>query len=181
VNTGPVQLALWVVLGVALVISVVTDILRQRILDVVTYPTMAIALAVRVYLQGLGDLETGVLSGLIAGAGAAGLFAILALRGRGFGWGDVKLMGAVGAAFGYPLIMAGLIFISLVGALQAVVTLVWQGAVWETLAASGRRWAVKARLMKTSEPGKAQRRHIPYGIAIALGCFWAMWWEHSRV
>jgi Flp pilus assembly protein protease CpaA len=41
---SPVQSALWTVLGVALVISVVTDVLRRRILDIVTYPLMAIAL-----------------------------------------------------------------------------------------------------------------------------------------
>ncbi|NPC87230.1 prepilin peptidase, partial [Pyxidicoccus fallax] len=57
----PVQLALWTVLGVALVISVVTDVLRREILDVVTYPLMGVALGVRFFSEGLGDLEHGVL------------------------------------------------------------------------------------------------------------------------
>lgn len=43
----PSHIALWIVLGMALVISVVTDVLRRRILDVVTYPLMVVALGVR--------------------------------------------------------------------------------------------------------------------------------------
>ena len=180
-TTPTVTFALWVLLGVALVVSVVTDVLSKRILDVVTFPAMALALGLRLWRQGVGDLESGLLTGLASGAGAAGLFAVLALRGKGFGWGDVKLMGVVGAALGYPMVMAALVFISLVGALQAVVTLVWQGAVWETLAAAASRWAVKVRLAKPQVAAAGAQRHIPYGIAIALGSFWAMWWEHSNV
>jgi prepilin peptidase CpaA len=102
-----------------------------------------------------------------------------ALGGK-MGWGDVKLMAGVGAVLGFPAVLAAAAFISLAGALQAVVTLLWHGAAWETLAAMGRRWAVRARLMQegaASEP----RRHIPYGVAIALGTFWAMWWQHERL
>ena len=177
----PLTFALWALLSVGLVVSIVTDLASRRILDAVTIPVMGVALALRFWLQGLGDLEQGLLSGLAAGAGAAALFAVLAFRGRGFGWGDVKLMGAVGAALGYPLVMGALVFISLVGALQAVVTLVWQGAVWETLSAAANRWAAKARLVKPRAPTDNPGRHIPYGIAIALGSFWAMWWEHSNL
>ena len=96
------------------------------------------------------------------------------------GWGDVKLVGAMGAAFGFPMVMAGLVFISLVGALQALVALLWHGAAWETAAGWGRRWAVRAKLM--SSPGPEQPpRHIPYGIAIAVGSFWAMFWQQSAM
>ena len=177
----PLTFALWALLGVALLISVVTDLVSRRILDVVTMPVMVIALGLRLWWQGWGDLEHGLLSGLAAGAGAAGLFAVLAFRGKGFGWGDVKLVGAVGLALGYPLVLGALVFISLVGALQAVVTLVWHGAVWETLSAVASRWAAKARLVKPRAESDNPGRHIPYGIAIALGSFWAMWWEHSNL
>lgn len=159
-------------------ISVVTDLARRRILDIVTYPTMALALGVRAGLEGLGDLERGLLSGLVGTAVGAVLFALLAWRGKGFGWGDVKLMGAVGAVFGYPLILAALVFISLVGALQAMVSLLWQGAVWETIFAAAQRFAAVAKLGPALAP--KTRRHIPYGLAIALGSFWAMWWERTQ-
>ncbi len=103
---------------------------------------------------------------------------MLAWRGT-FGWGDVKLVGAVGAVFGYPLIMGALLFISLAGALQAIVALIWQGAVWDTLRAVGSRWGKRLKLSKGGVVD-VPARHIPYGVAIALGSFWAMWWDKSK-
>jgi len=177
----PLHLHLWLLLTAALVVSVVTDLMSRRILDVVTLPTAAVALGVRLWADGLGTLDTGLLSGVVSAVGAAGLFAILALRGGGFGWGDVKLMLAVGAVFGYPLTMAALVFISLAGALQAVVTLLWHGAVWDTFAQVMRRLASRLKMSQAEgSQAQSQSRHIPYGVAIALGSFWAMWWDHSN-
>ena len=90
----------------------------------------------------------------------------------------MKLVAAVGAVFGYPLIMGALLFISLAGALQAIVTLIWQGAVWDTLRAVALRWGKRLKLSKNVVDAPA--RHIPYGVAIALGSFWAMWWDTSN-
>jgi prepilin peptidase CpaA len=178
----PAEFALWSLLSVALLISVVTDLSSRKILDVVTYPAVAIALIVRFVYQGRGDVEHGLVSGAIGGAGAALVFALMNLlwKKRGFGWGDVKLVAAVGAAFGYPAVVAALVFISLVGALQVIVTLIWQGAVWETIGGVFRRLAVKAKLADPKKGEEPQQRHVPYGVAIALGSFWAMWWEHSQ-
>jgi prepilin peptidase CpaA len=174
----PFQIALWTVLGVALVISVVTDVLRQRILDVVTYPLVAVALGARLWAEGLGDLERGLISGVVSGVGLAALLLPGALRGK-MGWGDVKLMVGVGAVLGFPAVMAAGAFISLAGAFQAVVTMLWKGEVWDTLSEVGRRWAIQARLL-SADTAPATQRHIPYGVAIALGTFWAMWWQHSN-
>ncbi len=175
----PLKEILWVVLGIALVISLVTDAMTRRILDVVSLPAIAISLGLRLWFQGLGDLEHGFVSGLVSGIGSAGLFALLARKGKGFGWGDVKLMGAVGAAFGYPLVMAALVFISLVGALQALITLLWQGETWLTLQGFAQRWGARLKVLPKQTPPPT--RHIPYGIAIALGSFWAMWWDQPGV
>lgn len=164
-------------LAVALIASVATDVLWRRILDVVTLPVIAASLLVRVFAEGLGGPEKGLVSGLIGAACALAIFGLLALRGK-MGWGDAKLMTAVGAAFGYPLCLAALVFVSLVGALQALVTLIWQGAVGETIAGWGRRLA--ERFGRARGPSQAARR-IPYGVAIALGSFWAMWWQHTNV
>ena len=166
------QIALWVVLGIALAISVVTDLAQRRILDVVTYPVVAVGLLARFSAQGVGGAEDGLLSGLLGALLGLLPFAFFAWRGR-VGWGDAKLMAAVGAVFGYPLVMAALVFISLAGALQAVVTLVWHGEVWDTLARLALRLLPRAK----RAPAAAGPRHIPYGIAIATGTLWAMWWE----
>lgn len=172
----PVQTALWIVLGGALVISVVTDIASQRILDVVTYPTLALALILRFFDGGLFDLERGVLGGIVCALGASSLFAIAAIRGS-MGWGDVKLMAVVGAVMAWPLVMYAVACVTLAGALQAVVTLMWKGKVWETLSASLQRVGKKLKLVP-KQTKVAEGQHIPYGVAIALGTFWAMWWQY---
>jgi prepilin peptidase CpaA len=164
---------------VALLVSVVTDVLRRRILDVVTLPLILIALGARLWSEGVGGLETGLVSGVVSGLGLALVLLPMALKGS-MGWGDVKLMAGVGAVLGYPAVLGAAVFISLVGAAQALVTLIWQGAVWETLAGAGRRWLVRLRLMR-EDSVQGSSRHIPYGVAIALGTFWAMWWQHEKL
>jgi prepilin peptidase CpaA len=167
------RLLLWILLGIALLVSVVTDVLQRQILDFVTLPTLGLALGARGFKDGFGDLERGFLSGVISAAGAAAIFVLLAWKGR-FGWGDVKLMAAVGAVFGYPLVMAALIFISLAGALQAVVTLMWQGEGLAVARQLSDRWL---KALRRKPAGDAPPlRSIPYGVAIAMGSFWAMWW-----
>jgi prepilin peptidase CpaA len=148
----------------ALAISVVTDLKSRRIPDWVTLPAIALALAYRFFRQGAGDLEHGLISGLISGAGAAGLFSLWALRQK-IGWGDVKLMGVVGAAFGWPLTPGALVFISLCSFLQALVTLLWKGQTLGTL-------------KRMVERDGGAPLYIPFAVAIALGSLWAMWWDH---
>lgn len=168
----PLKLALFALLSLALIVSVVTDLRNRRIYDAVTLPAALVALALRAWFGGAGGLEEGLVSGLVGAAGALVLFGAFAALGRGLGWGDVKLAVAVGAAFGYPLVLGALMFITLAGAAQAVISLIWQGAVSDTLKA----WA--ARFRKDSR-GEGSKRQIPYSVAIALGSFWAMWWDRS--
>lgn len=181
----PVQTALWIVLGGALVISVVTDIASQRILDVITYPTLLLSLILRFFDQpeatfsvagGLLGVERGVLGGVLCAIGAASLFAVAAMRGT-MGWGDVKLMAAVGAAMAWPLVLYAVACVTLAGALQAIVTLMWKGKVWETAASTLQKIGKKLKLVPKQTP-IAEGQHIPYGVAIAMGTFWAMWWQY---
>ena len=67
---------------------------------------------------------------------------------------------------------------SLCGALQALVTLLWHRALLDTLSGAFQRLLGRLCLVQAPEAGPARR--IPYGVAIALGSFWAMWWEHSN-
>ena len=161
---------LFSLLAVTCLIGVVTDVRSRKIPDLLTYPAMVLCLIARVWLEGTGDLTTGFLSGL-AGLGATVMwFGAFALSKKGMGWGDVKLAGVMGAALGMPLTLAGLVFISVAGSFQALVSLIWQGALSDTVR------AVLSR--KTVSPGaNKQDRHIPYGVAIALGSLWAMWWD----
>jgi prepilin peptidase CpaA len=156
-----VQLALWSGLALVLILSVATDLRSRRIPDLVSYPALAFALGTRAYFEGLGGAEAGLLSGLLGSLLAFGIFALLAWRQK-MGWGDAKLMAVVGAAFGYPHATTALVLVSICGWLQAVAALLWQ--------------------RRAQPQPQAQRvRHIPYAVAIALGSFWAMWWQHSTM
>ena len=169
----------WWLLGGALMVCLISDLRSRRIYDWVTLPVIALELVMRAWGEGLGDLERGALSGAVASLGAAGLFLIGARIGRGFGWGDVKLIGAVGATFGFPLVVSALVLISLCGAAQALLALLWTRALIQTLTRGARRVAAALRLLE-APPAQAPRS-IPYGVAIAIGSFWAMWWERSTM
>lgn len=174
----PPQIALWSLLSVALLVSVATDLLSRRILDAVTYPMMAVALLLRAFAEGWGGAERGVVGGLL-GMVLGSLPLLLFAWRKKMGWGDVKLMAAVGAALGFPLVLAALVFVSLAGAAQAVVTLLWGGALGQMLRQWGARWAARLRL--ATPVAEQAPRQIPYGLAIALGTFWAMWWDRSGI
>ncbi|MBX7096743.1 MAG: prepilin peptidase [Myxococcaceae bacterium] len=168
--------ALALLLLAALAVAVLFDLVRRTIPAWVSLPALGAALVVRAATEGLGGAETGVASGLLAAAAASALFALLAWRGRGksFGWGDAGLMAAVGGALGYPLVLTALAFIALVAALQALVTVVWQGAVWDVVRGLAARWA---RWLRVDAGAPVPARHIPYSVAIALGTLWTMWWD----
>jgi len=166
----PLKHLLFALLAVTCLVGGVSDVKARKIPDLLTYPAMALCLGARLWLEGVGDLTTGLLSGL-AGLGATvAWFGAFALSKKGLGWGDVKLAAVMGAALGMPLTLAGMVFVSVAGSFQALVSLLWQGALSDTVR------GVLSR--KTGNPGaNAQDRHIPYGVAIALGSLWAMWWD----
>ncbi|MDP1830320.1 MAG: A24 family peptidase [Archangium sp.] len=164
----PLKHLLFALLAVTMLVAVATDVKSRRIPDLVTYPAMAVALGLRFHLEGVGELTTGLLSGL-AGLGATVLwFGAFALSKKSMGWGDVKLAGVMGAALGMPLTLAAMVFVSVAGAFQAIVSLIWAGALSDT---------VRSVLAKKVEGDSTPKRHIPYGVAIALGSAWAMWWD----
>jgi len=179
-----IQIAIWVVLGVALAVSVVTDLRTRKILNVVTYPTIVLLLALRF----AGGLKAGEWWGPVGGAGLAGGLVGLAVGGifffvmnvtGGMGMGDVKLAAAVGAGVGFPSILACLIFIGIAGGIEALVVLVWQGKVLKTFGGMARAALQKARVVK-EDGAPRERTHIPYGVAIALGTVWGVYWMFNQ-
>jgi prepilin peptidase CpaA len=166
-----VQVALFTLLSVALLVCAVSDWRLHLIPDVVLAPTLVLGLGVRFVYEGWGDLEAGLASGLIAAVLCAALFGVVAWFNRGFGAGDVKLMLVVGACLGVWLGAAAVLFTTIAGALQAVLVVIWQGAGKETV----------DRMLRPASNSSATRRHIPYGVAIAVGSAWAMWWAHANV
>jgi prepilin signal peptidase PulO-like enzyme (type II secretory pathway) len=82
----------------ALLVCTATDLLRFRVPNVITYPSIVLALIAAVVMPN-ADLLSAVLAALLAG----GLFLVLAVVTRGgLGLGDVKLAVLIGAMLGMP-------------------------------------------------------------------------------
>jgi prepilin peptidase CpaA len=144
----PAKIAL-LTLFLSLLVSVVTDLRKRLILNVVTYPALLIVAGCFLWLGGWRLLLDSALGALVC----AGPFALMMLRGW-MGAGDVKLMavaGAVsGAAAGWPFSLAVLLYVAVAGGVQSLLWMV----------------AAKAR-------GEARPKYVPYGVAIAAGTGWA--------
>ncbi len=136
------RLPLALALAPVLALSAIWDVRTGRIPDWISWPALGALLLWRLLARGLW--ANGGLAEAAAGAAALAVATVpLALWGK-MGWGDVKLLAAVGAGFAWPLALDALFAISLAGAVQAV------------LALARRR-------------GESNSTGIPYGVAIAAG------------
>ncbi len=171
------QVAIFVILAAALAISVVTDLRSRKIKDVVTLPTIALCLALRLASEGWGGWTTGFASGLVGMLAGWVPFWIMNRTG-GMGGGDVKLMAAVGAAVGFPMVVACLVCIAIVGGVQATLQLLWDGLLLRTLGGMGKAVLAKAKL--TDKPAEMTKKKIPYGVSIAIGTVWALAWAMTQ-
>ena len=100
-----------------------------------------------------------------------GCFALFALAG-GMGWGDVKLMAAVGALLGWPLpawplVLYALLYTALAGVVLAVVVAVRKKRLGAALRAT-------LTLPRRGKNKKSSGVAIPYGLAICIGTLWAV-------
>jgi Flp pilus assembly protein protease CpaA len=131
------------ILALALAVSVVTDLRDRLILDVVTFPALAIELLLAAVAGGRPGLWTAI-------GGVALLWLPLYLcslpRRPWMGEGDAKLMAVVGAVAGWPGAVNVLFWVSVAGGVQAVLALAW------------------ARVT-----GQPRPDYVPYGVAVAAG------------
>ncbi len=110
-------LVLWGFLAAA----TITDVLRQQIPNVITYPGILTALALRAYLLGWDGLEEGLKG--FAGCGAIMLVCFVLL---GIGGGDVKLVAMMGAFLGLAPGFEALLWTLVLGGVLGVAVLIWQ-------------------------------------------------------
>ena len=147
------------------------DFTTNRIPNWLTVSGLAVALLLRA-LVGFSSLALG-LEGL--GLALAVSLALYALRA--IGGGDVKLLAAVGAFFGFPRAISALALMAVLGGAFALVSMVRRGLLpllifntvdlvksWRTLGRAG-------GLRTLDSPGALT---IPYGVPIAVGTLF--WW-----
>lgn len=115
--------------------------------DILVLPLLAIGLAGAFFLPG----RPGGPEAFGSAAGAGMLFALIAFFvPEGMGWGDVKLVAAMGAFLGFPQIMMAIFLGSLIGAIVGI-----------TL--------IRLKKMKA-------KQHLPFGPFLAIGAVCSLFW-----
>jgi prepilin signal peptidase PulO-like enzyme (type II secretory pathway) len=154
IKFGPsVKTLFYALYSAILALILVTDVERKLILDVVTYPAMALALVGSFFVPGVTWW-----SALIGGAIGGIFFYIAVLIGHmafgagALGLGDVKLAAFVGLITGFPLVIEALVLTMLAGAAISLVLLV-----------TGIR---------------GLKDHIPYGPFLIIGAMITLLWGY---
>lgn len=150
----------WIVLPFLLAFACYGEIKTRRIPNWLTLGGMALGLGAAAIERGWGGLVDSALGLAIAG----GLFLPFCLLGV-VGGGDMKLMGAVGAITGWPMVLRVLTDTCIAGGLVAVAIMAWKGILLTTLANAFRLMVGMQRRTK----GLRNPPMVPYALAITLG------------
>ncbi|MDI3297614.1 MAG: prepilin peptidase [Bacillota bacterium] len=147
--------------GLALMsaLGAIWDLRRGRIPNWLTYPAMALVLA-------LTAAQGTFMTTVIATAIVAAPFAILYLAGAGVGGGDVKMAAALAALASVPGGLSGAVAAIVLGALAGLVQVLAAGLIPKAavLAAAGGDLSTAAGILRA-----AGRRGVPYGVALGAG------------
>jgi prepilin peptidase CpaA len=157
------------VLVVVLVLSAVIDYRIQKIPNLITYPTMALAMG----YHGVTNGEYGVYFSLMGLAIGLALLILPYILG-GMGAGDAKLLGAIGAVIGPKQVFIAFLYSALVGGVYAVLLILIRRDQFK--AVLKRRWTeIKVfALTRRYEPIPVPPDEKPaprlyYGIVISVG------------
>lgn len=158
-------------LVLVLMVAVYTDWRWHRIYNWLTMPAFGLGLLLSLVMGGV----PGLLSSL-AGAGIAAVVFLLLYLFAKMGAGDLKLMVAIGAWLGYPLIVTVMIDVALVGGVISLLFAIRYGALRPVL--RNLYYFVLAFFTPGAKPesvlAKSALPPFPYGVAIAIGTLIAM-------
>lgn len=153
-----------------LLIATYTDLKSREIPNELVLAGMVFGLALWGFTTGLSGLGSSF-GGLITGFT---VFFILAITG-GMEMGDVKLMGALGALTGWPVILTALIHVVISGFIFAILWVIIEGNLGRTLKnlwIMTTSWLLPKRKRVTMD--KLETSTLPYGVAIAMGGIWTI-------
>ncbi len=164
---------------IVLVIAAVIDFRVQKIPNLLTFPTMILALACHGVMNGMDGLLFSS-GGLLVGVA---IFVLPYLMG-GMGAGDAKLMGAVGAVLGPRGVFNAAVFTAIIGGIYALVLLLVYHRVGRGLitrsATTLKIFVGTGQFIRIPEAENEEKPKLCYGIAIASGALFTIWWQLSN-
>ncbi|WP_129689928.1 A24 family peptidase [Gottfriedia acidiceleris] len=154
------------ILVITLLISLITDIQKRKILNIVTLPAILIGF---IYYTATLGWEGFLFSGKGFLTGAAFLFIPYLLGGMGAG--DVKLMAAIGALTGAMFTFYSFIYIALIGGIISLVLIMKNRGIWNSIKSFFfEMFYLRSNLGSVIlNANKQSSISFPYGVAIALG------------
>ena len=151
---------IWIALPFILAFACYGEIRARRIPNWLTLGSVALGIGAAAIEGGTEGLADSALGLLIAG----GVFLPFCLLGV-VGGGDMKLMAAVGAITGYPMVLRVLCDTCIAGGLIAIAIMAWNGVLLTTLANVFRLMVGMQRRTK----GLRNPPMVPYALAITIG------------
>ena len=158
------------VLAILVVGAGVTDALRGKIYNALTYPAVALGLVEHTLFGGLrgGEGHLG-LWGSAIGLAVGFLPMLMLWMAGGVGDGDAKLMAGVGALGGWRVALATMFYGLIAAFLMAVVVMIRHRVVKRTLARLWRFVWLSLAMRKSPLPTTADSPRVPLGLAFSIG------------
>lgn len=155
---------------IVLILCATTDLRQRRIPNLLTYPTILLALPVYCFIDGWDGF-------LFSAGGLTFGFAVLLIPYLfgGMGAGDVKLMSAVGAVLGFEQTFVCFLFVAICGGIIAFGLMVYNRNLKDKMLKTFLGFIYlgvhrDASLLKVDKH-KIIQEGMPYGVAIAGGVF----------
>ncbi len=173
-----IDVFLIIFLSIILIVAAVNDLRFQKIPNLLTYPSMGIALVYHFIMSGP--------DGLLFSAGGLALgiaVLILPYLMGGMGAGDAKLMGAVGAILGAKGVFVAFLFTAIAGGIYALILLLVQRRAfkgfWQRQAATLKTFMFTRQFIPIPGDSNEKKPKLCYGIAIATGTLLSVFCELS--
>jgi len=151
-------------------ISAIIDFRTQKIPNLITFPTVIIALLYHFLTNGIDGLIFSAL-GLITGIALLILPYMVGVSGAG----DAKLMGAVGAILGSKGIFVAFLLTAIIGGIYAIITILlhqeqFKGFFTKQLITL-KLFILTRKFIPDPVEDNNKKPRLCYGVAIALGTF----------